>query len=273
MGEQSTRRPGKLSQEEVTALALRSAQGDTKAREQLICSHMYLVDILVDQHLGRGVDREDLYQDGCYGLIKAVDRYDPNKGASLATYATYWIERQIKSCLHNQNKNSQIVPYEKTFYRLQRYQGAVAHLQGLLGRLPTDEEVAAHLDEPLEAIRMLQQWLFTYVSMDSDNFSQDLPQHGYKRPMPQQCSVPSTEEAVLKSLCALDLTAYGVELTEREEECLLRHLGITPSGQPEPFVAISAATGWGIETLRKDYNRALDKIRAGMIAKGFYTGA
>lgn len=274
MGEyQASQRPGKLSRQEVADLFLRIAQGDTRAREEIICSHMYLVDILVDQHLGRGVDREDLYQDGCYGLIKAVDRFKPEKGASLATYATYWIERQIKSCLHSQNKNSQIVPYEKTFYRLQRYHAAVSHLQALLGRLPTDEEVAAHMDVPVQTIQALQQWVYTYISMDSESFHQDMPQVGYKRPTPQQCAVPSAEDTMLKSLCVLDLSSYGVELTDREEECLLRHLGITPTGESETFVAISASTGWGIETLRKDYYNALDKIRSAMIANGFYPGA
>jgi len=85
-----------LSLEELQALGKRSSEGDLDARETLILSHLGLVNLVLQEYTGKGTDTEDLYQEGCYGLILAVDNYDYRRGTRLSTYAVYWIRKRMK---------------------------------------------------------------------------------------------------------------------------------------------------------------------------------
>lgn len=263
MGEpQVSGKSDKLTDEEIMELARRSAQGDARAREQLLLSHLYLVDQLVHQNLGRGVDQEDLFQDGCYGLIQAIDRYDPTRGARLKTYATYWINKQIKQCIHEQNLYAPISMPEGAFYSLQRYRYSYNYLFDTLARPPSDEELASHMGISIQKLRKIYLSICSYISLDMDGKNPGRPGDRYTEHLiPLQKLSPSAEEEALKNLCPLDLASYGVTLTPREMEILCRHLGFTPEGDPEPHRVIAKDLGLSLEAVRKEYWRAIKKIR------------
>lgn len=253
-----------MSREKLQALAQRCAQGDKEAREQLICAHLPLVEFFVVRYLGRGVDKEDLFQEGCYGLLRAVDRYDPNRGTALSTYAGYWIEKHIKNSLYRQNISIPIVPHETVYYKTKTYLETVTDLHNALGRQPTDEEICARMDLTLPELRRLQQYIITCVPLDEDGTH--AIHENVKRPLPGTCALPSAEDLVMKGLSIADVIPPGANLTDRELDCLARHLGLGESGKKESFVTIAANTGWSVETLRKDYARAMEKLRAAYTA-------
>lgn len=255
----------RLSEEEQDELVYRSQQGDAKAREHMIYSHLFLVDILVARYLGQGVDREDLYQEGCYGLICAIDRYDSSKGASIATYATRWIEKYLKSCIQKQNMDSPITLTEGIYYELKRYHRAYSILYSQLQRDPSDEEISKQMNLPPGTVKTLKEYLFFYFPLDSGFETDSAPPEYYL--IPKHKLPPSAESIAIESLCPIDLSQYNVQLTRREEESLRYRLGLTEDGEKLSFREISAITGWSQETLRADYHRAIHKIRSGITSE------
>lgn len=91
-----------LTKEEEIALSMRAEQGDTRAKNRMVESNLRLVCFIARRYLYRGVDFEDLVQEGNLGLISAVDRYDYRKGYRFSTYAFYWIKKAIIKALAEQ---------------------------------------------------------------------------------------------------------------------------------------------------------------------------
>ena len=244
----------RLSDKEMFDLAHRSAWGDTQAREQLISSHLYLVHMLVRQNLGRGVDEDDLFQEGCYGLILAIEHFDPDRGVTLSTYAQSWINKYIKKCLRQQQKEAPIQLPERLYYRLVQYQNTFYSLYSTYGRPPTDDEIASYMEISVRTVRDLKRWVYTFVPAEERDYELSPP--------PGMCN-PSPEETTLNAV--LDLTPYGARLTKREEDLLKRRLGFgTPNGEPESYQSISANTGRSIESLRREYWAIIGKIQSAL---------
>jgi RNA polymerase sigma factor (sigma-70 family) len=86
---------------EQTMLARQARQGDARSREAMILRNQRLAQAIAQQYAGRGLDLEDLVQEGMVGLVKAVDRFDPERGVAFSTYATYWIHQSIQRALDN----------------------------------------------------------------------------------------------------------------------------------------------------------------------------
>lgn len=255
----------RLTEEELQDLIKRWKQGDRSARAQLIQSHLYVVNYLIPKYLDQGVEWDDLYQEGCYGLICAIDRYDPDKGASIATYAHSWIEKYLKCCIQKQNIENPIIISEDIYYALKRYHRAYSDLCCQLERDPTDSEIAQYMNQTPEELRKLKEFIYIYLPLDKGFGNKKTPPENYL--IPRYKLPPSAESIVLDNLCPLDLSQYNVMLTKREEESLRQRLGFTTEGIPKTFKEISAATGWSEETIRADYYRALTKIRAGIASK------
>ena len=97
-----SRYPNPITQEQELTLALRTRQGDTEAREQLIHAHLRMVVHIARQYQRLGVEMLDLIQEGNIGLITAVDKFDPTQGHRLTTLAFYWINKHIQRFLDNE---------------------------------------------------------------------------------------------------------------------------------------------------------------------------
>jgi RNA polymerase primary sigma factor len=132
-----------LTPEEEVKLALRIKKGDKRAREQMIKANLRLVVKIARGYEGCGMPLLDLISEGNVGLMRAVERFDPNKGAKLSTYSTWWIKHAIKRALANQSKTIRLPVHvvEKIF----RMRQATTELQSVLGREPTDQELADEL--------------------------------------------------------------------------------------------------------------------------------
>src|SRR3954466_4787298 len=128
-----------LTKKEEIDLAKRIRKGDKAAREQMIKANLRLVVKIARDYENYGVPLLDLINEGNIGLMKGVERFNPNKGAKLSTYAAWWIKQAIKRALANQSKTIRLPVH--VVDKLLHIRRAEAKLQDVLGHEPTDEEV------------------------------------------------------------------------------------------------------------------------------------
>src|SRR5258708_6304556 len=141
-----------LTLKEENELAARIKKGDKKAREQMIKANLRLVVKIAREYEDYGMPLLDLINEGNMGLMKAVERFDPAKGANLSTYSAWWIKQAIKRALANQSKTIRLPVHvvDKLFHM----RHAAVRLQETLGREPTDEELGHELG--LTAAKVVQ---------------------------------------------------------------------------------------------------------------------
>lgn len=253
-----------MSRDEIIELARRSREGDPCAREQLFFSHLDQVEYFVSRFKNPGVHPDDLYQDACFGLIMAIDRFDPERGVLLKTYAAYWIQKMLKSTLLHQNTHIPMNPKEDIIYDLKKQEQITQDYHLKQGRAPTDNELAEKMHRKPSYIRKLRSYYYRFSSLNgrccpeisdcSDNTA------AYAR-IPACKASPSAEQEFMKTLHEIEYPFCSHILTKREEEILCRRIGVTEVGEPETFAAISQETGWSAETVRMDYHRAIRKLR------------
>ena len=141
-----------ITPKEEIALAKRIKRGDKAAREQMIKANLRLVVKIAHDYENYGLPMLDLISEGNIGLMKAVERFDPTKGAKLSTYAAWWIKQAIRRAISNQSKTIRL-PIHVTD-KLLHIRRAEAKLQNEFGRAPTDEELSDELG--LSAKRIVQ---------------------------------------------------------------------------------------------------------------------
>ena len=124
---------------EQVELAKRVTLGDDEARQQMVAANLRLVLHWARRYQDRGVELVDLVQEGSFGLLRAVEKFDCEKGFKFYTYATWWIRQALQRAVQQHGRTIRI-PLE-VGEQLQRVEAATAELLGLLGRPPTEEEL------------------------------------------------------------------------------------------------------------------------------------
>src|ERR1700752_2749295 len=132
-----------LTPQEEIKLARKIKKGDTAARERMINSNLRLVVTIAQDYTNLGLPLLDLISEGNIGLTKAVERFDPAKGAKLSTYAMWWIKQSIKRALDNQSKTIRLPVH--LVDKVAKVRRVSMQISDELGREPTDDELGEKL--------------------------------------------------------------------------------------------------------------------------------
>ncbi len=244
-----------LTAEEEIDLAKRMEQGEDYARKRLAEANLRLVVSIAKRYVGRGMLFLDLIQEGNLGLIKAVEKFDYNKGFKFSTYATWWIRQAITRAIADQARTIRIpVHMVETINRLVRIQ---RQLVQELGRDPSPEELAVHMDIPVEKVREIQKIAQEPVSLETPIGEEEDSHLG---DFIEDQDAPAPAEAASFILLKEQLEKVLDTLTPREEKVLRLRFGID-DGRSRTLEEVGQEFGVTRERIRQIEAKALRKLR------------
>lgn len=243
-----------LDSDEVTRLICEAQKGDDVAREQVIKSNLRFVVTIAKQFQNRGIPLMDLISSGNEGLMKAIDKFDPERGVTFLSYAVWWIRQSIYNSIYWQAREIRL-PMSQQLLVISILDATNKFLQSH-DRNPSSEEISEMTDIPREQIDYLAQFSNKLVSVD--DFI------GGDEENSQVCDViPDGEdpldEQVNKSYVTKELENLLSKLTIREHDliCMLFGIGMAPVN---PKI-IADMYGVGGERIRQMKEGALAKLR------------
>jgi RNA polymerase primary sigma factor len=256
--------------QEEREIARRARAGDRAAAERLVTANLRFVISYVKKYQGRGLNLAELVCIGNEGLLKAVKKFDPDKGVKFISYAVWWIRQTVLQALAEQTRSVRIpLNQNSNLVKLSRTETALTQK---LGRSPTDREIAEEMKEPVETVRALRRVASAELSLDAplDKSDRDSASFGERFSGADEADIEIDVEAQARREFLEKM--FESYLTERERKILVLYYGLD-DGEEMTLEQIGELLGVTRERIRQIRNRAFDKLRGsehGDALEGFW---
>ncbi|GJM44900.1 MAG: RNA polymerase sigma factor [Gemmatimonadota bacterium] len=244
-----------LTADEEKELAREIRVGDQAARERMIRANLRLVVSIAKNYINRGLSFMDLIEEGNLGLLKAVERFDPDEQCRFSTYATWWIKQSIRRALVNTVKTVRIPSYMVEI--IDKWKNVSMELQYKLGRQPSVAEVALELNIAPESVGVIKRAIRTYTSSSQ---STSLDVLWSLSDVLEDTNARQPDEVLFEAMDLEKLDSILGTIDEREAKILKLRYGL---GNAEPMTLkdIGKQVNLTRERVRQIENEALRKLQ------------
>ena len=250
-----------LTPQQEIELAKKINKGDPAARERMINANLRLVVTIAHDYANLGLPLLDLISEGNIGLTKAVERFDPAKGAKLSTYAAWWIKQSIKRALANQSKTIRLPVH--LVDKIAKVRRVSLQMSDELGREPTDEELGEEVGIASGKVAQLKSLAIRPTSLDAAIGDDDSTEFGE---MIGDEDAETPFELLRDKNLLREMDGLLEVLDQREKRIISQRFGLS-GGKPKTLEDIGKNFGVTRERIRQLQNVALAKLRRALNKK------